>query len=526
MQLPEKYESMLMNILEDYPAYRDSLSRPWERGLRLNPLKVREEETERVLREVFSWKNSSGSVSKSLFETDGSISSGNASAVDKNLGLACEDAGFEDREIFERIPWSPLGYYIPAGAAPSAHPYFQAGLYYLQEPSAQAPAAELPVLPGDRVLDLCAAPGGKSTQLLAKLGGRGFLLANDPSAGRAAALRKNLELFGAANAFVTVEEPSRLAVRYPGYFDAILVDAPCSGSGMFRKEPSMTAVYAERGPESYTALQEEILEAGISMLRPGGHLMYSTCTFSPEEDEWQVAKALKRHPELSLLPLAGREYYASGITRLPAEGSGLQNAEMLPLDSQSIKEDMARTETFSAEITERLSTCGRLYPHRVRGEGQFLALFRKAGDEAALKEESCQKGSYFHGVGEHLYLLPEGTRPLPGVRYLMTGLCVAKKKGKRLVPTQALAMALSLEEWPKALVLPAGDARVARYLRGETIFLEKDDELREGKAAAWLPEGLDLRSLLVTVDGYPLGFAREQNGMLKNLRDAGWRVNG
>lgn len=455
MTLPDTYKSMMEALLEDYPAYRDSLSRPWERGLRVNTQKIRDPEaTARVLQGA---------------------------------------AGFahESPSLPERISWCPEGYYLPCDSAPASHPFYQAGLYYLQEPSAQAPAAELPIRPGDRVLDLCAAPGGKATQLLSRLGGKGFLLANDPSAGRAAALRKNLELFGATNAFVSVEEPERLASAYPGFFDAVLVDAPCSGSGMFRKEPSMASFYGEKGPWAYLSLQASILEAAFLMLRPGGHLMYSTCTFSPEEDEMQVRSLLLRHPEMSVKPLAHADCYEKGIP-----------------------------------LTPSLALCGRLYPHRLRGEGQFLALLKKEGDDKPLpeKRDTASSAPAFYESGDCLHLLPGKTRPKPGIRYLMTGLCIARRKGRRLLPTQALAMALQPKDWPKSLVLPADDERLSRYLRGETLFKEADDQILFGTLPVWLPEELDARSLLVTVEGWPLGFAREQNGMLKNLRDPGWRA--
>ncbi len=448
MTLPESYERRMKALLEDYPAYRDSLSQPWERGLRLNPLKIKSSaERGRVLEKLFGGKTP------------------------------------------ERIPWSTEGYYFSSEIALSEHPYFHAGLYYLQEPSAQAPASELPVRPGDRVLDLCAAPGGKSTQLLAKLQGKGLLVANDPSAGRAAALRKNLERFGAANAFVTVEEPSRLARFFPSYFHAILVDAPCSGSGMFRKEPAMTAFYEEKGPEAYVGLQEQILESAVSMLKPGGYLLYSTCTFATEEDEEQMQKLIRRHPELSLQPLAGNAFYMS---------------------------------------KEESSFTAKLFPHRVRGEGQFLALLKKM-DAGTASRKACPAktdGLHLYEKEECVYLLPEGIRPQSGLRYLMTGLCVAKRKGKRLKPTQALAMALTADSWPGVLVLSAEDERILRYLKGETIPLLPKDEIRSGKMPEGLPEELDLRSLLVTVEGYPLGFALNQNGQLKNLRDSGWRIGG
>ena len=450
MQLPEQYNHMMENLLEDYPAYRDSLSRPWERGLRINTLKVK---------------------------TPG----------DREMLLSALYGG----ETPERIPWSPDGYYVPPEAAVSEHPYYQAGLFYLQEPTAQAPAAELPVRPGDRVLDLCAAPGGKSTQLLARLDGKGLLIANDPSAGRAAALRKNLELFGAQNAFVTVETPVRLANAFAGFFDAVLVDAPCSGSGMFRKEPAMAAFYETKGPKAYVDTQKQILEAAARMLRPGGHLLYSTCTFAPEEDEDQVLDLLLRHPELSQASLSGKEHYG-----------------LMPKDRKN----------------PLLTCCARLYPHRVRGEGQFLALLKKEGEPQKGREKP-QQALRFYEAADCLYLLPAFPGRLPSLRYLMTGLCAARKKGGRLLPTQALAMALRAGEWPKTLVLPAGDERVQRYLKGETIFLAPGDRVLEGRAPGWLPDGLDLRSLLITVDGCPLGFAGNRNGLLKNLRDPGWRIS-
>ena len=453
MQLPESYNRMMEKLLEDYPAYRDSLSRPSERGLRLNTLKIKTpKERERVLSVLFG-------------------------------GAAPE-----------RIPWSPDGYYVPADAAISEHPYYQAGLYYLQEPSAQAPAAELPVRPGDRVLDLCAAPGGKSTQLLAKLEGEGVLVANDPSAGRAAALRKNLELFGAKNAFVTVEEPERLAASFAGYFDAILVDAPCSGSGMFRRDPMMAAFYESNGPKTYVPEQARILEAAVSMLRPGGSLLYSTCTFAPEEDEEQVLALLRRHPELSPKPLTSTAGFGAG-------------PELLPKDSR----------------LPEPAFCARLYPHRVRGDGQFLALLQKNGEPGEPKGVRSGK-TRLHEAGNCIYLLPERSGPLPPLRYLMTGLCLAHNKKGRLQPTQALSMALRGGEWPKTLELPAEDERIVRYLKGESVFLKPGDVILEGNAPGWLPDGIDRRSLLVTVDGYPLGFAKDQNGLLKNLRDPGWRI--
>ncbi|MBP5461122.1 MAG: RsmB/NOP family class I SAM-dependent RNA methyltransferase, partial [Lachnospiraceae bacterium] len=208
-----------------------------------------------------------------------------------------------------RVPWISNGYYYDDTDAPSKHPYYYAGLYYLQEPSAMTPANLLPIEPGDRVLDVCAAPGGKSTELAAKLQGTGLLVANDISASRAKALLKNLEVFGATNVLVISEETNKLTGRFAGFFDKILVDAPCSGEGMFRKQPAIIKNWEQYGTEYYTSLQKSILPNAVAMLKPGGMLLYSTCTFSALEDEETVAWLLRECPEMELLPVIpeGRE---------------------------------------------------------------------------------------------------------------------------------------------------------------------------------------------------------------------------
>ena len=199
-------------------------------------------------------------------------------------------------EVFEKtvpfvsgkIPWTENGYYTNEEEQPAKHPYYFAGLYYIQEPSAMLPAALLDVKPGDRVLDLCAAPGGKTTELGAKLKGKGMLVSNDISASRAKALVKNVELFGIKNAVVVSEAPEKLAERFEGYFDKILVDAPCSGEGMFRKVHSIAKNWEQYGSQYYADIQRTVLPAAVKMLRPGGMMLYSTCTFSREEDEEAV----------------------------------------------------------------------------------------------------------------------------------------------------------------------------------------------------------------------------------------------
>ncbi len=399
----------------------------------------------------------------------------------------------------ERVPWNDLGFYCGDVRAASRNPLYYAGLYYIQEPSAMLPAALLPVSPGERVLDLCAAPGGKSTALGARLGGEGLLVSNDISYSRAKALLRNIEAFGIRNCLVISETPEKLAQRLPKYFDKILIDAPCSGEGMFRKKPSMTESWEKTGPEYYSGIQREIICRGADMLRPGGRMVYSTCTFSPLEDEGTVAYFLERHPEFSL----------------------------------------------EREI--------RLWPHRVKGEGHYAALLKKAGEagmSAKAPQQIVAEGTGMSAkaprivtegmgmrpsdsamdiffeflrdakitrpfdarrlrvVGDHLYELPETMIDLAGLRVLRCGWYLGNIKKQRFEPSGALAMGLSAKECGHIVNYSHTDAEAVKYLKCET--LEVDESLEDG----WY---------LVCVDHFPLGFGKVSRGVLKNKYPAGWR---
>ena len=441
MQLPEVFlEEMKTLLKEDYPAYQDSLLQVPYHGIRANTLKV---------------------------------------SADTLAELLKEKTGLEA----ERVPFVSNGFLIGDVAPFSGHPWFPAGLYYIQEPSAMAPAENLPVEPGDRVLDLCAAPGGKATELAAKLCGRGFLLANDISASRAQALRKNLMRAGVTNSYVTAEEPAKLASHFPAYFDKILVDAPCSGEGMFRREPSMASYYRERGPEAYVPIQREILTHAVSMLAPGGMLLFSTCTFSSQENERNVLFLLENHADLSPAPLP------------------------------------ARHESFAPGVLPGTEHCARIYPHRAVGEGQFLALFKKDGERPS---RGAEKSRVFEKNGE-VFLLPGSTLPAGNLRYLLTGLHIGTRKKKGIVPSQALAQTLTTDSWDTSLSLAPEDPRVMKYLKGETISYS-DDELTAGKNAGEFHPELSRREILVAVDSFGIGFAVRNGSLLKNRMDPGWRI--
>ena len=272
--LPEQYQAQMRALLGEAEAaeYFEALEKKPCSGIRLNEKKGSVSELEALL------------VRSGLFEKSG----------------------------MKKIPWIPNGYYVEDVQCVSAHPYYRAGLYYIQEPSAMTPAASLPVGQADRVLDLCAAPGGKATQLGSCLSPEGFLLANDISVSRAKALLKNLEMAGMDNICVTAEDPVRLAEVYPSFFDKILLDAPCSGEGMFRRDPKAVRSWLEKGPDFYAPVQESLLESAYKMLIPGGMLLYSTCTFSETENERQIIAFLKRHPDMSARRIAPYEGFSEG----------------------------------------------------------------------------------------------------------------------------------------------------------------------------------------------------------------------
>ena len=401
-----------------------------------------------------------------------------------------------------RVPWTENGFYYTEEDSPTHHPYYYAGLYYIQEPSAMAPAAVLPVERGERVLDLCAAPGGKATELGAQLNHTGLLVANDASASRTKALLKNLEVFGIPNLLVTSEMGDRLDRYFHEYFDKILIDAPCSGEGMFRKQAHMIPAWEKQGPEVFANMQREILRQAAELLKPGGTMLYSTCTFSKLENEGSIDGFLAEHPEFTLEEIPRQEGFCSGMPELVGS--------RFPLER-----------------------CVRLFPHKIDGEGHFLALLKKAGEkipgapepagrpgripaelEAFLQDVSMpMELSRIVVKDTKVFLMPEGVGRCPGLRFLRSGLYLGELLKKRFEPSQAFAMALKKEEYASVIDLSAADDRVIRYLKGETLEIEDGESSR--------PEGWQL----VCVDGYPLGWGKLIRGTLRNKYFSGWRMN-
>ncbi|AWB44175.1 rRNA cytosine-C5-methyltransferase [Paenibacillus sp. CAA11] len=449
------------------------------------------------------------------------------------------------------VPWCETGFYIDEGLKPGKHPYYHAGLYYIQEPSAMAPAEALDVQPGDRVLDLCAAPGGKSTQIAARLQGEGLLVTNDISAERTKALAKNIELYGVRNAIVLNETPERIAKAFPHFFNKILIDAPCSGEGMFRKDEDMARQWEKHSVEKCSLMQRDILQSAARLLSPGGTIVYSTCTFAPEEDEGQIASFLKQHEDFEVIPLPEAWGIASG------RPEWLQPSDLDTEWTQADQEALART-----------ADTGRLWPHRIEGEGHFVAVLRHTGEahEATTdkavnesvkpgavrrKEQAAARGrggkrdsrqapsqdellrawkhfcdNHLAGQPEHaghpvwfgsqLYLAPLEAERLSGLKTVRPGWYVGSVKNGRFVPAQPLAAALRPEEAGRVLKLSSEEGEAVRYLKGET--LQVPQERLQCQA------GMEAKGyILVCVDGYSLGWGKWQDGMLKNEYPPGWR---
>ncbi len=399
----------------------------------------------------------------------------------------------------EAVPWAKYGYYYEENVRPGKHPFHEAGLYYIQEASAMAPAAFLNAGPGERILDLCAAPGGKSTQIAADMRGQGLLVCNEIHPARARILSENIERMGICNALVLNEAPDTLAERFEQYFDRILVDAPCSGEGMFRKKEEACREWSMQNVELCAKRQDEILDAAAGMLKAGGRLVYSTCTFAPEENEGSVSRFLARHSEFSIAPPAFTEGFTGG------------------------RADWVENPAPGIENTVRL------FPHKVEGEGHYAAVLIKEGEnkeanrpcktEAGTREKECGEFAGFlrqyirkelTGVllkfGDQLYLTPEGTPSLHKLKVLRAGLHLGTLKKNRFEPSHALALALSDSDVKYAKNLDSHGQEAQAYLRGETLQAEGEK--------GWY---------LITVDGISLGWGKLTGGVMKNHYPKGLR---
>lgn len=449
MKLPPQFLTKMQSYLgEEYDSFIASYARPRIAGLRVNRLKINPLQ----LKELLPY-------------------------------------------LTDQVPWCNDGFYYNEGEVrPAKNPFFYGGLYYIQEPSAMLPAQMLESKPGQRILDLCAAPGGKSVQLAAQLEREGLLVVNDINGNRAKALLKNIERYGVINAIVLNETPDKIARVFAGFFDKILIDAPCSGEGMFHKEPDMAKDWSEIEVAKYASWQADILNVVPLMLRPGGEVVYSTCTFSREENEGQINQFLQQNHDFLLLEsrrlwphhIRGEGHFAAKLKRKEhADIAPTRTASQRP---QLTKSSQQAIEAFSLQVWGHSDKWRQWLP----SDGVVV---ERAG----------------HVLWES-NLLPS----LAGIKALRTGWLIGTIEKGRFKPSQAYAMGLPSEALASAVQkcrftgeTEAGRYEAIRYLRGETLQQEGKD---------W-PSGWHL----IAIDDYALGWAKSAGSWLKNEYPPGWR---
>ncbi len=456
--LPVEFQNRMQEMLgEEYEAFLKGYDKPRFHALRRNPLKIQKDEFLNII-------------------------------------------PFELQEV----PWAEHGYYYENTDQPGKHEFHEAGLYYIQEPSAMSVVEYLEVKPGEQVLDLCAAPGGKTTQIAGFMAGEGLLVCNEIHPQRAKILSENIERMGVKNALVTNETPQRLSAMFPGFFDKILVDAPCYGEGMFRKNEEALEEWSADNVQMCADRQDEILEEVAKMLRPGGRICYSTCTFAPAENEDCMSRFITSHPEFHLVEVEKKGNMSPGnpkFANIPVEG---------------------------------LEKTIRLWPHKLDGEGHFIAVLEKDGEldtsykpvpqkgnEKPLKEKEYQEFLDFQKetlkyplekecilFGEQLYAMPENMPSLKGLKILRPGLHLGTLKKKRFEPSHALALSMKKEDVLRSWNLESGSREIKQYLSGQTFNAEGEK--------GWY---------LILVDGYSIGWGKLAGGIMKNHYPKGLRKN-
>lgn len=430
-----------------------------------------------------------------------------------NLLKAAPDATAPELPfVLSPVPWAKEGFYANPTEHPGRHPLHEAGLYYIQEPSAMSVVSLLDPEPGDIILDLCAAPGGKSTQIAGRVQGKGLLVSNEIIPGRAKILSQNIERMGIMNAIVSNEDPKHIAELFPLFFDKIVVDAPCSGEGMFRKDDTAIQEWSPEHVHMCADRQHMILSCADQMLQPGGVLLYSTCTFAPEENEEQIKRFLTEHPEYELEDWK----------------------EFLQIRSQD-----------PGGITDgNIPGTMRLWPHRLKGEGHFAARLRKkdtqisrpakkqASYQTAKKQKnysdfmSWQKQSLQHPVfdaeqthlqffGDELYQIPNAIKDLSGIKILRAGLHLGTQKKNRFEPSHALAKTLTPGD--AKMCYPCNYEEALLFLHGDALNIRTSEHNKQDSTSlqGWT---------LVCYEGYSLGWAKAGNGILKNHYPKGLRI--
>ncbi len=469
-----------------------------------------------------------------------SYEQGRFQALRVNAIKGTKDEFLEKAPFFDLrgVLWEQNGFYYDgtSDCAPGKHPFHEAGVYYIQEPSAMAPAAYLEAAPGEHVLDLCAAPGGKTTQIASYMQNQGLLVCNEIHYARAKILSENVERMGIRNALVTNETPQHLAEVFDGYFDRILVDAPCSGEGMFRKNEEACSEWSLANVQMCADRQDEILDCADRMLRPGGRLIYATCTFAPAENEGSIARFLDRHSAYQILEVKKFHGMSEGVPAWAHYDTRSSGDSMTAVCGEDYDSSVGTHLDGQRESHDSIRHTIRLFPHLVQGEGHYLAVLQKQGDMPegyqAFPSNGLQRGLNAKDAkeflqfqqealrvdllenmqdrllkfGEQLYLMPEDMPSINRLKVLRAGLHLGTLKKNRFEPSHALALALKKEDVKRSMEL--GTEETARaYLGGMT--LNHDGE------KGWY---------LMTYQGYSIGWGKLAGQVMKNHYPKGLRL--
>ena len=418
----------------------------------------------------------------------------------------------------KRVSWANEAYYFDENVRPGKHPYHEMGLYYIQEPSAMSAAALLALKPGMRVLDLCAAPGGKSTQLATYLGDSGLLVSNEINTQRSRILSQNIERMGIKNAIVTNEDSFVLASHFPGFFNAIQVDAPCSGEGMFRKLPEAIEQWSMENVAICAARQKEILDNAAVMLKPGGTIVYSTCTFSKEENEDVIEYFLERHPDFTLEEMErfwphkvdGEGHFVAKLVRRGSVNELGADYDVCEDSCNKVEDTGLKADR---KIKKNKNSKNRKNETKPALTKENMKLLTEFLDETISEDMAAWiKNSGLVMFGEQLYRLPDMEVDIKGLKVQRAGLHIGEFKKQRFEPSHSLALALKLSEAKNVVKLTWDDPQTTGFFNGQSVMLS-DEQTAECKKG-WA---------LVCVDGYTAGWGKVNGTQVKNHYPKGLR---
>lgn len=418
----------------------------------------------------------------------------------------------------KRVSWADEAYYFDENVRPGKHPYHEMGLYYIQEPSAMSAAALLAPKPGMRVLDLCAAPGGKSTQLATYLGDRGLLVSNEINTQRSRILSQNIERMGIKNAIVTNEDSFVLASHFPGFFNAIQVDAPCSGEGMFRKLPEAIEQWSMENVAICAARQKEILDNAAVMLKPGGVIVYSTCTFSKEENEDVIEYFLERHPDFTLEEMErfwphkvdGEGHFVAKLVRRGSVNELGADYDVCEDSCNKVEDTGLKVDRKTKKNKNSKNRKNETKPALTKENMKLLSEFL---DETISEDVAAWiKNSRLVMFGEQLYRLPDMEVDIKGLKVQRAGLHIGEFKKQRFEPSHSLALALKLNDAKNLVKLTCDNPQTIGFFNGQSVVLS-DEQTAECKKG-WA---------LVCVDGYTAGWGKVNGTQVKNHYPKGLR---